>query len=198
MVQTYITSEAGIAHLRQRCENARRMASPHLIYQVLARGACAPSWQITAPPTRDPWLARRRLHEAHRYAAVAVLAMASTSHGLAQLVWRLQREEPACAFAAYVGDNIADSADGALARPLDERAFLDVRRWHLEQGPGGDHDQPYSFMLPAEGHVVLAWVRLLARARRSHRGRTLTAPRPRAMLRPANEIEHGVTRDEYA
>jgi hypothetical protein len=41
---------------------------------------------------------------------------------------------------------------------------LDVRRWVLESGEGGDHDVPYTFELPRNLMVLLKWSRLLARA----------------------------------
>jgi hypothetical protein len=55
------------------------------------------------------------------------------------------------------------------AHALDERSMssLERRRLELELGPGGDHDIPYSFALPASLPQVLGWMRLLARV---HRG----------------------------
>lgn len=44
---------------------------------------------------------------------------------------------------------------------------LERRRLELELGPGGDHDVPYSFTLPASLPQVLVWMRLLAKV---HRG----------------------------
>jgi hypothetical protein len=44
---------------------------------------------------------------------------------------------------------------------------LERRRLELESGPGGDHDVPYRFVLPACLPQVLDWVRLLAKV---HRG----------------------------
>ena len=46
-------------------------------------------------------------------------------------------------------------------------SFLDKKRLEIELGPGGDHDVPYSFALPASLPQVLAWMRLLAKV---HRG----------------------------
>jgi hypothetical protein len=39
---------------------------------------------------------------------------------------------------------------------------LERKRLELELGPGGDHDVPYRFVLPALMPPVLAWMRLLA------------------------------------
>jgi hypothetical protein len=43
---------------------------------------------------------------------------------------------------------------------------LERRRLERERGPGGDHDVPYRFALPASMPQVLAWMRLLARVHR--------------------------------
>jgi hypothetical protein len=43
---------------------------------------------------------------------------------------------------------------------------LESRRLALELGPGGDHDVPSRFVLPASMPPVLAWMRLLARIER--------------------------------
>jgi hypothetical protein len=46
------------------------------------------------------------------------------------------------------------------------RSALERRREELESGAGGDHDLPYTFVLPPSMPQVKAWVRLLARIRR--------------------------------
>lgn len=43
---------------------------------------------------------------------------------------------------------------------------LERRRLELERGPGGDHDVPYRFALPACLPQVFAWMRLLAKVHR--------------------------------
>jgi site-specific DNA-cytosine methylase len=45
-------------------------------------------------------------------------------------------------------------------------SLLDKKRLEFELGPGGDHDVPYSFALPAYMPQVLAWMRLLAKVQR--------------------------------
>lgn len=40
---------------------------------------------------------------------------------------------------------------------------MERRRFALEQGPGGDHDLPYTFALPPDWLEVFAWMRLLTR-----------------------------------
>jgi hypothetical protein len=44
-------------------------------------------------------------------------------------------------------------------------AALEGRRVLLEQGAGGDYDEPYTFALPVSVKQTLAWARLLARLR---------------------------------
>jgi hypothetical protein len=43
---------------------------------------------------------------------------------------------------------------------------LESRRLECELGPGGDHDVPYRFVLPASMPQVFAWMRLLASIQR--------------------------------
>ena len=38
---------------------------------------------------------------------------------------------------------------------------FDQMRLHIELGPGGDHDSPYCFSLPASTPQLLAWTRLM-------------------------------------
>jgi hypothetical protein len=40
---------------------------------------------------------------------------------------------------------------------------LERRRLELEMGPGGDHDQPYTFTLPVLVPQLLTWTRLMVR-----------------------------------
>jgi hypothetical protein len=40
---------------------------------------------------------------------------------------------------------------------------MEARRWALESGPGGDHDQPYTFAMPQSLETVAAWLHLLGR-----------------------------------
>ena len=49
------------------------------------------------------------------------------------------------------------------AHTLDEGGMSLLERRRLELGPGGDHDVPYSFALPASLPQVLTWMRLLAK-----------------------------------
>jgi hypothetical protein len=42
-------------------------------------------------------------------------------------------------------------------------ALADVKRLELELGTEGDHDCPYTFMLPDTMPQILAWTKLLAR-----------------------------------
>jgi hypothetical protein len=48
-------------------------------------------------------------------------------------------------------------------------SVLERRREELENGPGGDHDLPYSFSLPRSVPQVLALMTLLAHVQRGER-----------------------------
>ena len=54
------------------------------------------------------------------------------------------------------------------AHSLDEGGIssLERRRLERELGPGGDHDVPYNFALPASRPQAFAWMRLLAKVYR--------------------------------
>ena len=49
------------------------------------------------------------------------------------------------------------------AQILDEKGVssLEKRRGELERGARGDHDLPYTFILPTSTPQVLAWMKLL-------------------------------------
>lgn len=47
------------------------------------------------------------------------------------------------------------------------RRVLERRRLDLEEGEGGDHDEPYVFSMPVTIQVRLAWTRLLGKVQRS-------------------------------
>ena len=42
-------------------------------------------------------------------------------------------------------------------------SLLERKRLEIENGPGGDHDTPYSFTLPISTPQLFAWIRLQAR-----------------------------------
>ena len=53
---------------------------------------------------------------------------------------------------------------GAHALSEQGMSVLERRRVELECGAGGDHDVPYTFALPSSWPLVLAWMKLLAKA----------------------------------
>jgi hypothetical protein len=78
-------------------------------------------------------------------------------------------------------------ANGLAAPGL---SALERRRLELESGPGGDHDIPYRFALPACLPHVLAWMRLLAKV---HRGEV----QPQGVLADSNSC-HTKIADRFA
>jgi hypothetical protein len=73
----------------------------------------------------------------------------------------------------YMDEMLARANDGLVASFVTVEQFLregpmssiEIRRLELEMGPGGDHDSPYMFALPANMVQVRAWTKLLARVR---------------------------------
>ena len=71
----------------------------------------------------------------------------------------------------YMDEMLVRANDGLVASFVTIEQFLqqghmvavDVRRLELELGTQGDHDCPYTFMLPNNMPQVLAWMKLLAR-----------------------------------
>jgi hypothetical protein len=66
------------------------------------------------------------------------------------------RNRPALNESGRAGNGLVGGGMSALER----------RRLGLELGPGGDHDVPYRFVLPASLPQVFTWMRLLARIQR--------------------------------
>ncbi len=62
--------------------------------------------------------------------------------------------------------NESSAAEPAYTAQAWGLSTLERRRLELEQGAGDDHDVPYTFALPIEMPVVLAWMRLLAKVQR--------------------------------
>jgi hypothetical protein len=71
----------------------------------------------------------------------------------------------------YMDEMLARANDGLVANFVTTEQFLqgwhmvsaDVKRLELELGIEGDHDCPYTFMLPDNMPQILAWTKLLAR-----------------------------------
>lgn len=133
-----------------------------MLYRVLTRQDGQRGWRAATPQTSDLNAATVALQRARRFFAEALLVEAETANELATRVGEYCRID---------GHNA--SADDAIAAqpliPLSQHAqTLDARRWELERGPGGDHDEPYVFALPASLATLRAWGRLLARAHAEH------------------------------
>ncbi|HEX3273083.1 MAG TPA: hypothetical protein VHR15_20725 [Ktedonobacterales bacterium] len=138
-----------------------------MLYQVLTRKSSVAEWSCVTPPTSDMSSARRHLQTLRRYNAGAILVAAENLAELAQLTRRLRE----------VGDEVVWSRASAQPPPMGapaasprQRDDTVDRRWQLERGPGGDHDEPYSFVAPTSEATRRAWARLLARVQRERRG----------------------------
>jgi hypothetical protein len=66
---------------------------------------------------------------------------------------------------AVISHQAVNERGGQCSAPI-HREHLERRREELESGPGGDHDMPYSFMLPLSLPQVRAWMALLAKVQK--------------------------------
>ncbi|MGH2516957.1 MAG: hypothetical protein ACRDHP_14995 [Ktedonobacterales bacterium] len=127
------------------------------MYQVMIRKQHGATWETYAAPTGDPFVAMRHLQQAKGTHAEVTVVQATTASELALLVDRMKHRD--CTETWSTGAAIEQQP----AQPSHE-ALLDERhRWAMEQGPGGDHDEPYHFELPASARVTRAWIQLMAR-----------------------------------
>ena len=131
----------------------------------------ASGWMGAAPQAGNRCArgaARLQLCQARRYCAGAVLVQAETAQELACQVRHVQQSRCRPASAALPPLQTPGAqpvANSAAPPPATQVAALhdddDDRRWALERGPGGDHDEPYRFALPMEAVVMYHWLRLL-------------------------------------
>lgn len=142
-----------------------------MMYQVLKWSRELDGWVPLSGPTTQAHMARLQLSRARRYCTGAVLVQAETAQELACQVRHVQRSRCRPAGAAppilqSPGAQPVVSRDATSPAAPDAAPLHDDRRWALERGPGGDHDEPYRFALPVEAVVMYQWFRLLARVRR--------------------------------
>lgn len=147
---------------------ARQRRRSNTLYQVLYRiydhvhenGA----WTIFASPTRDPFTAMRMLQQAKANHGKATIMQAPTSSDLTLLVRRMMERD---GVPVEIADAELAAQPGVPAPSLGRlTSKIERRRWEIETGTGGDHDQPYRFELPANAAIVREWLRLLARVQR--------------------------------
>jgi hypothetical protein len=74
-----------------------------------------------------------------------------------------RKNERIAPIAVSIGSSSNESSWGAFVLDQSGVNFLEKRRIELEQGAGGDHDQPYQFRLPSSLPQALAWTKLLVR-----------------------------------
>jgi hypothetical protein len=134
-------------------------------YQVLTRKSSVAEWSCVTPPTSDMNSARLSLQTAKRYNAGAMLIAAESLPELARLTRRLREAGDEVIWPRASAPPPSMGAPAASPRQRDDTVD---RRWQLERGPGGDHDEPYSFVAPTSEATRLAWARLLARVHRQY------------------------------
>jgi len=102
--------------------------------------------------TAAQFLQERRIHSPE-------VARGMSEHGA-------QTHQETTAIAVSTQTRLNKSGRAVHTLEQGEMSLLERRRLELELGPGGDHDVPYSFALPAYMPQVPAWMRLLAKVQR--------------------------------
>jgi hypothetical protein len=129
-----------------------------MLYQVLTRVSAGAAWMAYATPTSDPYDVIVLIQAANQHYAEVTILQAEDAGALATLLSHIRR-------GGELPPEAASPVPGLTATPrvLVEDPPMEARRWEMERGPGGDHDQPYSFALPRSMGVVAAWLHLLGR-----------------------------------
>jgi hypothetical protein len=127
-----------------------------MYYQVMIRRQRSAAWDTHLSPTNDPFLAMRLLQRVKRDVPDATVVKAASLEALRELIQRMIGDAQIAADAQVFADEMAAAANS--------------RRWELEDGPGGDHDQPYIFELPSSLVVLSRWLDLFARRWRDTSG----------------------------
>ncbi|WIG58767.1 MAG: hypothetical protein OJF49_001513 [Ktedonobacterales bacterium] len=131
-------------------------------YRVVIRKQTEDAWETYGLPTPHQEILTGLLRQARTSAAVLAVIQAenptelrdrvrlflSGSLTAAAPVWHLP---PSSAAALPPTHKAAASAAPHI---------LDARRWEIERGAGGDHDQPYRFELPQNPRILAKWIRL--------------------------------------
>jgi hypothetical protein len=117
-------------------------------------------WRCATPPTSDLRRAQLHLRIARRYTAGAMLVAVENLSEHAQVTQRLRdaRADLVC-----VQASATPPSTETTAIPSSWQSRYVDRRWELERGPAGDHDEPYQFEAPASEATRRVWSRLLAR-----------------------------------
>ncbi len=135
-----------------------------MMYQVLIRACAGAAWVAYASPTDDPYQVVLLIQAANQqYAEVTVLQAESVA-ALTELLRQVR--------SGAVSAQAVSPLPGLTATPRVrvEDPPMERLRWELEQGPGGDHDEPYAFSMPESTEVLRAWMRLMGRRWRELHG----------------------------
>lgn len=133
-----------------------------MIYQVLTRQTTNTPWHPFAEATEDPFAVVRLIQLANQGAREVTVVQADDAGALEQVLGELARGERVAGSLSPV-PSLTSTPRVSVSDPPLER-----RRWEAELGPGGDHDQPYAFVLPENEAVLTSWLRLFAQQRRTH------------------------------
>ncbi|HEU5346784.1 MAG TPA: hypothetical protein VFX31_09155 [Ktedonobacterales bacterium] len=130
-----------------------------MLYQVLTRASAQATWEPFQAMTRDPLQAIALLRQAAAAFAEVSVIQAESAALLREQARRLRANEPTgherCPLPSLTATpRISLAPVGA-----------ESQRWALEQGPGGDHDQPYHFVAPISEQTLTRWAQLMSAAR---------------------------------
>ena len=137
-----------------------------MLYQVLIRRSTTDRWEPYSAPTKDPFAAMRLIQAAGQCFAEVTVMQADDAQTLARLLERLAAGEPIAQQSSPV-PSLTSTPKISITEPARIPHAGDAhpwehRLWEIECGPGGDHDIPYTFALPASYEVVTKWLRLLS------------------------------------
>lgn len=132
-----------------------------MIYQVMTRPATNAPWHPFAKATTDPFVVMRLIQLANQRASEVTVVQAADEQALVRVLGELARGERTTGTLSAVPSLTATPRVSISDPPLDER------RWELENGPGGDRDEPYAFVLPQNEAVLVSWLSLFQQQRRA-------------------------------
>ena len=132
-------------------------AQAGMIYQVMVRRQSGARWEPFETLTSDPFAAMRLIQQANQRHAEVTVLQAPDLQALSALLRRMSAGmEPPAGSAPTPG-----ISSTPRMRMMDDE--IEVRRWALERGSGGDHDAPYRFTMPTNLAELTRWLTLLTR-----------------------------------
>ncbi|MEO7002046.1 MAG: hypothetical protein ABI068_09485 [Ktedonobacterales bacterium] len=128
-----------------------------MVYQVMIRRQSGAHWEPFETTTNDPFAAMRLIQQANQRHPEVTVLQAPNAQALSALLRRLRAGiEPPAGSSPTPGISATPRM-----RVMDDR--IEVQRWAMERGAGGDHDAPYRFTMPTTRAELARWLSLLTR-----------------------------------